>query len=863
MSDIFKTVPAETVEQEAHSEFIENYRRVQNVQNEKFLKQLKTDLKKLVVQHSLCDDPEQKNELGDEIRELKKELVLWESKQIEITMPGRMMHGDKNDLHQCRRENTFFSKGNAASITINPEMSQDDIIRMRSRKRIGNSKSTNLPENVLGERNRMKTYINREKLVKTSSKGMSRVLAPAHEDLAIEIGSDLEMDEEFMEVYNESHKLTPSSMPAQEISMLEKWTQEKQPKVTFRKGLCIPLAVWKMLFEHQQVALQWLFELHSLGVGGILADEMGLGKTIEISVFIGALHFSKLLHGISLIVCPATVLAQWLKELQHWIPCVPVFVLHQSFEKNMKIIDVLRKATQNTCIILTTYAMLNIHAQFLTTLRQLHYVFLDEGHLIRNTEIQTAKVCHRLPTVHRIVSTGTPIQNSLQELWGIFHFVHPGLLGTIATFNSIFHDPIRRGSSPRATRQDVRDAYEFSRQLKARIAPFFLRRLKEEVNMQLKGKTEDILYVKLTDDQLTQYRTILMSRKLREDIQIHKSIHFLGKSVGRADIFSARSAQLFRTIIFLRKICNHAWLVRESIPKVTPENLEECLHGSAKLRVLLDFIMKWRAQGEKAIVYSQSLSLLDIIEQCISSINASSTSVPVHYVRIDGDTAIAHRSALINALNHDPNVHLGLLTTRVGGLGINLTGCSKVVLFDPDWNPIIDIQARERVWRYGQQRDVSIYRFITAGTIEEKIYHRQLHKLFMMQSVLSKDGVQFSDMLKFSPEEVTGLFSLGAEYQSQGKDNKVVRKKQRPTAVATNQQSEDPMHILRSVLDAKSVLHIDSFDEVASKLGIDGSVDRKNAEAARRNAERQAQLLGHTQRPTRDAPVIQNYESCD
>ena len=854
MNSLYSTVPAKTVEKEAHDDFLEKRRRAGEEQRRTFIQQLKKELKEAVVKHSLCDDADERLEINEKIAELKRELIELEAKQTKSAKPEKLAPTTADSYQHDHRESMFFQpRANTTPNDINPEMSEFDYTRMRKRKQPKGPRMA-VTESMEAERSRMKGYVNRDKLSVPQTKVHADgplLTCQATESEAL--ADDSALENEFMQVLNESHDLSPSAGAKKVQSLLSLWTEPARAKVTFRKGLALPVEVWNLLFPHQQVAIQWLFELYTLGVGGILADEMGLGKTIEMSVFIGALHYSKILSGVALIVCPATVLAQWLKELQYWVPCVSVYVLHQSFEKNLRARELLQRASRENGIVLTTYATLQKHSDLITSLRRLDCVFLDEGHAIRNPDILTAKVCHKLPTVHRIISTGTPIQNSLQELWGLFHFVHPHLLGTITTFNSIFHDPIRRGSSPKATRHDVRDAYEFSKQLKARIAPFFLRRLKEEVDMHLLGKTEDILYVKLTDDQLEEYRAILASRKLREDIQAHKNLHFLTKRVGRYDPSAARSAQLFRAIIFLRKICNHAWLVKEKIPSVTSETWKKCIEGSAKLQVLLDFLVQWRVSGDKAVVYSQSLAILDLIEQCIACMNAAGENKPIRYVRIDGETTIAHRSGLISALNHDPNVHLGLLTTRVGGLGINLTGCSKVVLFDPDWNPIIDIQARERVWRFGQQKDVAIYRFITLGTIEEKIYHRQLHKLFTMQSVLSKESVNFADMLKFTPEEVTGLFTLSAEYQNGAGPRKAERKARAEPASDAN----DPMHILKSVLDQKGICHVDSFDEVANRLGIDGSAHRRGAEAARQQAERQAGALGRMQRPERDSPVIE------
>ncbi|KNH07449.1 chromatin remodeling complex / DNA-dep ATPase [Perkinsela sp. CCAP 1560/4] len=840
-------VSAASVESKIHREFLESKRIEGEKQIARAIEQVQADLKNALVKQTLSDDLEERDEIQEKIQELQKELLAWQNGVYTPARPPSaiFVHEDKS-VGSIDTNSYFLPVKTRPSLSANPNLSHEQVVRRGSslskRKRpVAHS------TDVEAERTRMQTYVSRDRVDRKSGPPQP---APLDADSLID-ESDIALENEFAEAYMEGKSRMPNSIDTPRASLHDLWSDHSQPKITFSNGLTLPASIWRLLFPHQQVAIQWLFELDTLGVGGILADEMGLGKTIEMAVFIGALHYSGLSRGMTLIACPATVLAQWVRELEHWIPCVPVCVLHSSMKVEETPAELLRTAMRTNAVVLTTYATMHMHRELILSLRRLHYVFLDEGHVIRNAAIQTAQVCHRLPTPHRIISTGTPIQNSLQELWGIFHFVHPDLLGTLNTFTGVFHEPIRRGSMLNASRHDIRAAYEYSRQLKGRISPFFLRRLKCEVDMHLKGKTEDIIYVKLTDAQVEKYRHIAESQKLNECIQKHKVVH----QVRSPTVSLGEVGEIFRSITFLRKVCNHSWFVMEDPPRVTADSLPECMDGSSKLRVLLDLIFKWHAAHEKAVVYSQSRAVLDLIESCIACLNSREPSGRrLNYVRIDGGTAIAHRSALISALNNDDHVHLGLFTTRVGGVGINLTGCSKVVLFDPDWNPIIDIQARERVWRFGQKKDVSIYRLICAGTIEEKIYHRQLHKLFTMQSVLSKQPVDFAQMIKFSPEEVSGLFSLGAEYRTNTRNHRHGLGAQDIGRAPTG--SADPMGLLKAVFDTTGVVHVDSFDQIAHKIGIDEHPLVGDGRIAQRVVERKVSLLGEVARPVCDKPRL-------
>eukprot|EP00760_Papus_ankaliazontas_P001887 PhM_4_TR1071/c0_g1_i1/m.26885/K10841/ERCC6, CSB, RAD26; DNA excision repair protein ERCC-6 len=567
-----------------------------------------------------------------------------------------------------------------------------------------------------------------------------------------------DMEREFLAAFGAAvEHQAEDGVPVTEVaSMLEAWTHDPKDEannVRFDGGLSVPVTIWYQLFDYQRVCVQWLWELHCLGVGGVLADEMGLGKTVQMAVFLGALHYSGLSEGSTIIVCPATILAQWVRELHFWAPMLRVNVLHATGTHRGTTPTLLGNVSLQNGVVVTTYAMVRDSLDhFLST--KINYVVLDEGHLIRNPEAATSIACKAIPTAHRILMTGTPIQNRLVELWSLFNFIHPKLLGTHEAFVEAFDKPIKAGSYRSATPQQVQYAYEYSRTLKALIAPFLLRRMKADVGMMLPPKTEQVLLCKLTQEQVDMYASYLMSEDVAYRI-VHRHDQ---NALSRKPMMMGPDTSgelLFQALTVMRKICNHPWLVRPTHLDVTKDDISTAHECSGKLKVLLALLDSWKTEGRKAIVFSQTRSMLDIIEAAVKHHGSE-------HIRLDGGTPIAHRLPLIDAFNNDPSVFVALMTTRVGGVGVNLIGASRVVIFDPDWNPITDVQARERVWRLGQRNDVLVYRLLSVGTVEEKIYQRQIYKLCAMESVLGNEKYQ----RLFTNEQLADLFTLGAEYDN-------------------------------------------------------------------------------------------------
>lgn len=529
---------------------------------------------------------------------------------------------------------------------------------------------------------------------------------------------------------------------------------------TFEGGYRIPGDIYPSLFDYQKTGVQWLWELYSQQVGGIVGDEMGLGKTIQIISFLAGLHYSKKFTRPVIVVAPATVMKQWVNEFHTWWPPFRVSILHTSGSGMLdigreaqnedelwsklpgstrrkpmtkgqkaakKIVD---RVIQEGHVLVTTYSGLQTYAELLIPV-DWEYAVLDEGHKIRNPNTAITIYCKELRTANRIILSGTPMQNNLVELWSLFDFVFPMRLGTLVNFRQQFEFPIRQGGYANASNLQVQTALKCAETLKDTISPYLLQRFKADVASDLPKKSEQVLFCKLTKLQREAYENFLSSDDLKSIIN--------GKR------------QVLYGVDLLRKICNHPDLQDHRKLSIKPEYNYGCGAKSGKMQVVKALLELWKDQGHKTLLFAQHRIMLDILEKFIKSFQGFDIR------RMDGNTAISTRQTLVDEFNNNPNADVFLLTTKVGGLGINLTGANRVIIYDPDWNPSTDIQARERAWRLGQKREVMIYRLMTAGTIEEKIYHRQLFKQFLTNKIL-RDPKQRQT---FQMKDLHDLFTLG------------------------------------------------------------------------------------------------------
>ncbi|VAH57067.1 unnamed protein product [Triticum turgidum subsp. durum] len=596
------------------------------------------------------------------------------------------------------------------------------------------------------------------------------------------------------------------------------------PPVILEGGLRIPGSVYTQLFDYQKVGVQWLWELHCQRAGGIIGDEMGLGKTVQVLSFLGALHDSGM-YKPSIVICPVTLLQQWRREASKWYPKFKVEILHDSAnsssKKGKRYSDsesdvswdsdqeevtrtkpaqkwddlILRVVNSGSGLLLTTYEQLRIIREKLLDV-EWGYAVLDEGHRIRNPNAEVTLVCKQLQTVHRIIMTGAPIQNKLSELWSLFDFVFPGKLGVLPVFETEFSVPITVGGYANATPLQVSTAYRCAVVLRDLIMPYLLRRMKADVNAQLPKKTEQVLFCSLTQEQRATYRAFLASSEVEQ-------------------IFDGNRNSLYG-IDVLRKICNHPDLLEREQAAQNPDygNIER----SGKMKVVEQVLKVWKDQGHRVLLFAQTQQMLDILENFL-------TARDYQYRRMDGLTPPKQRMALIDEFNNTDEIFIFILTTKVGGLGTNLTGANRVIIFDPDWNPSTDMQARERAWRIGQKRDVTVYRLITRGTIEEKVYHRQIYKHFLTNKVLKnpqqrrffkardmKDLFTLQDDDKNGSTETSNIFGQLSEDVNIGAPDGEERG-ERSSALPTSAEAEPSVDG-----DGKSDLRSDQADEESNIL---------------------------------------------
>ncbi|KAI0104160.1 SNF2 family N-terminal domain-containing protein [Nemania sp. FL0031] len=529
-----------------------------------------------------------------------------------------------------------------------------------------------------------------------------------------------------------------------------------EPDHHLKHGLKLPGDIYPALFDYQKTGVQWLAELYSQRVGGIIGDEMGLGKTVQVISFIAALHYSKQLDKPVLVVAPATVLQQWVNEFHRWWPPLRVSMLHssgsgmlnmsrenaiededRSWDKrdgprvvNKAAKRIIDRVAQHGHILVTTYASVQIYGNILATM-DWGYAVLDEGHKIRNPNAAVTIACKELCTPNRVILSGTPIQNNLVELWSLFDFVYPMRLGTLVDFRKQIEIPIKIGGYANASHLQIMTAEKTAQALKENISPYLLQRFKVDVAADLPKKREQVLFCKLTQLQYENYRLFLDSKEM-------------------GDVLKG-TTQSFFGIDRLRKICNHPDLVDPNVKARDPQNWGAA-KKSGKMQVLKALLGMWKKLGHKTLLFSQTVQMLDILDRFVQGLGN------IQYLRMDGKTPIKMRQVLVDKFNKSPDIDLFLLTTKVGGLGVNLTGANRVIIYDPDWNPSTDVQARERAWRLGQKKEVTIYRLMTAGTIEEKIYHRQIFKQFLSNKVL-KDP---KHRTTFNLNDLHDLFTLGS-----------------------------------------------------------------------------------------------------
>jgi len=485
--------------------------------------------------------------------------------------------------------------------------------------------------------------------------------------------------------------------------------------------------------DYQVAGLNWLISLHENGISGILADEMGLGKTLQTISFLGYLRHIMGTTGPHLITVPKSTLDNWKREFAKWTPEVNVLVLQGAKEERHQLIND-RLIDEDFDVCITSYEMILREKAHLRKFAW-EYIIIDEAHRIKNEESSLAQVIRMFNSRNRLLITGTPLQNNLHELWALLNFLLPDVFGDSEAFDQWFSG------------QD-RDQDTVVQQLHRVLRPFLLRRVKSDVEKSLLPKKEVNVYIGMSEMQVKWYKRIL-----------EKDIDAVNGAGGKRE----SKTRLLNIVMQLRKCCNHPYLFEGAEPGPPYTTDEHLVYNSGKMLILDKLLKRLQKQGSRVLIFSQMSRLLDILEDyCVFR--------QYKYCRIDGGTAHEDRIAAIDEYNKPGSEKfVFLLTTRAGGLGINLTTADIVILYDSDWNPQADLQAMDRAHRIGQTKQVVVYRFVTDNAIEEKVLERAAQKLRLDQLVIQQGRAQIAAKAAANKDELLSMIQHGAEKVFQAK----------------------------------------------------------------------------------------------
>lgn len=545
-------------------------------------------------------------------------------------------------------------------------------------------------------------------------------------------------------------------------------------------GNLVPITVDPLLVRflrpHQREGVQFMFEcvsglLNAAGIHGcILADDMGLGKTLQ-SI---ALLYTLLCQGFdgkpmvkkAIIVTPTSLVSNWEAEIKKWVGGrVQLIALCESTRDDVVSgIDSFTDPCSSLQVLIVSYETFRMHSSKFSCSESCDLLICDEAHRLKNDQTLTNRALAALSCKRRILLSGTPMQNDLEEFFAMVNFTNPGILGDAAYFRHYYETSIICGREPTATEEEKKLGIERSSELSAKVNQFILRRTNALLSNHLPPKIIEVVCCKLTPLQSELYN------------------HFIhSKNVKRAISEETKQSKILAYITALKKLCNHPKLIYDTIKSGNPgtTGFEDCIRFfppemfsgrsgswtggdgawvelSGKMHVLARLLGHLRQRTDDRIVLvSNYTQTLDLFAQLCRE-----RRYP--YLRLDGTTSISKRQKLVNHFN-DPskNEFVFLLSSKAGGCGLNLIGGNRLVLFDPDWNPANDKQAAARVWRDGQKKRVFIYRFLSTGTIEEKVYQRQMSKEGLQKVIQQEQTDSSATQGNFlSTEDLRDLFTF-------------------------------------------------------------------------------------------------------
>lgn len=472
----------------------------------------------------------------------------------------------------------------------------------------------------------------------------------------------------------------------------------------------IPKKLNTELRTYQKIGYKWLKTLEQYKMGGILADDMGLGKTVQVlTVILSYIQENKEKAKNSIIVCPSSLTLNWYNEIQKFTPTIKTLVISGDYLERKRKIETIN----NYQIVITSYDSLKRDID-LYTQYNFKYIVADEAQYIKNNNTKNSKAVKLINAETKFALTGTPIENSLSELWSIFDFIMPGYLYKYKKFKELYEIPIIKN-------QDE----EKMNKLKKQIEPFILRRTKSEVLTELPDKTVTILSNEMKEEQYSIYMSYMA--QARDEIMYQIDMKGFEKS----------QIKILSLLMRLRQICCH--------PKLF---LSEYTGESSKLNQCIEIIQDAVLGGHKILLFSSYTSMFEIIEEQLKKLK-------INYLKLTGQTKVGERIKLVDEFNTNKNIKVFLISLKAGGTGLNLTGADMVIHYDPWWNLSAENQATDRTYRIGQKKNVQVYKLITKNSIEEKIYELQQKKAKLIDNMLSTDATFIS---KLSKDDIMALF---------------------------------------------------------------------------------------------------------
>ena len=499
---------------------------------------------------------------------------------------------------------------------------------------------------------------------------------------------------------------------------------EKIDNKNIDENIQLPEGLNASLRNYQETGFKWLKTLDAYNFGGILADDMGLGKTIQlVSVILSYVEdFEKKAEEkelsannskpkASLVICPSSLTLNWYNEIKKFAPSLKVLLINGNVQDRKNKI----KNIGDYNVVIASYDILK---RDIDTYKEMNYEFkyviADEAQYIKNNNTQNFKAIKEVQAETRYALTGTPIENSLSELWSIFDFVMPGYLFGYRKFKELYETPIVKDEDGEAMKK-----------LKMLIEPFILRRIKEEVLTELPDKTITILNNEMEDEQQKIYMSYMA--QVKEEIETEISVNGFEKS----------QIKILSLLMRLRQICCH--------PSLFIENYKG---ESSKLNQCIQIVKDAIESGHKILLFSGYTSMFDIIEEEFKKEN-------ITYSKLTGQTKVGDRIKLVDEFNENPDIKVFLISLKAGGTGLNLIGADMVIHYDPWWNLSAENQATDRTYRIGQKKNVQVYKLITKNSIEEKIYELQQKKAKLIDNMLSTKETFIS---KLSKDEIMSLF---------------------------------------------------------------------------------------------------------